>query len=372
MSTEICFAKYIAHRSNGVFKKWNIKNITPDTDCIKNTLDEICKLTRFISDKEITAIINPGFISVPYMVELMDCLYLPSQLLISISSIEHLKSILRNANNCGIECYAEVGYDCSVPNNLVCWIKFLKLPPQYINLLNELKVENIICCCVNSDNSLGENIAKGYETDCIKPESIIFVFVSETYGSGKDHDIISRLCNDYDCKKLSKNIITIHDWECGMIDPEMFLSNSVLKKHVFKVDDTVKLYELSWYLTKKFIEKNNIPIKGYFLNQYFINNPLFEVHNGYISFSFWQYNTDAIKFLYKLFLKTENIDTSKLNPLSEFQFIGTGKYNAPLFSQIKSIYIKNIEDEVINNRPAIYPSYKMVSYSEFLEILKLV
>ncbi len=52
-------------------------------------------------------------------------MYLPSQFLIGVMSIEHLKKVLLKAKKAGYKCYAVVGHDPCLKNTLCAWIKFI-------------------------------------------------------------------------------------------------------------------------------------------------------------------------------------------------------------------------------------------------------
>ncbi len=302
MSAEICFAKYIAYRSGSVYQGWTPESHFSEGNVISKTLEYIVHAVETFSSKEHTALISPGILSVPYITELMNILYLPSQLLISVKSISTLKEILSNAGQNGIKCYAEVGYDACMPEGLVAWIKFLELPPQYLSLLEKLGVKTVMTMCVNTLGKPGggENIARIYNEEeklanPIVPGNILFLFINEGYGKSRETDLkyFIDLVPDLDLKHIRQRVDYICDWESGIVDPERLLSGFSGKKMIFCAPDTLHIYDLSWKLTEKFIRMNGIQRKGFVLNPYFINNPLYEAYYGYVAYSFWQGNEKA-------------------------------------------------------------------------------
>jgi hypothetical protein len=87
---------------------------------------------------------SPGICSVPYLVETGNLIYLPSHFLVGVNSLNELINMLDTAYDQGYRCYAVLGYDPFLKDQLCAWIKFTEPPREYVNLINELKVENVI------------------------------------------------------------------------------------------------------------------------------------------------------------------------------------------------------------------------------------
>jgi hypothetical protein len=165
MSAEIAFTKYVSHRTNIVYGGWNNSIRMVREGIITDTLNAIEKA---VSDLEVQSsekpiIISPGYISVPYITELCNCVYLPSHLLIGLNSISSLQKELDNLKEQGIKAYAEVGYDGCINHCLVAWIKFIEIPPQYRNVITYLSSDNVILSGVIPENgNTGENFFYKY------------------------------------------------------------------------------------------------------------------------------------------------------------------------------------------------------------------
>lgn len=301
MSAEICFTKYIAYKTGKQFAMWNPREVSIDDNpnIIVNTVNEICQTVRVVSEKEKTCVISAGVVSVPYLIELMDTMYLPSQLLVCVRSMEKLKRIIDNANDSGIECYAELGLDGCLPDCMVAWVKFTKIPPPYMNLLKELRVESLIMLGVNKGVVGGENIARLYEgRNCDEPlnRSIALLYINEGYGKSKtdEEEYFCSLVSDFDKEKIGDRVYYVHDWESALVfNPEKFAENFIGDKHVIGSCDSLHIYDLSWHVSREFMRINDIKPKGIVLNPYFINNPLFEVNHGFIAYSYWQFYPNA-------------------------------------------------------------------------------
>ena len=112
--------------------------------------------------------IHTGFLSVPYIVELCNCIYLPSQFLVEIQKFYDLHQLLKTTNAYGVKCYAIVGFDSVFKDTLVAWIKFKKMPPQYEDLINNhIQSDNVILSGVYDKNNKthGENMIYEYMPD---------------------------------------------------------------------------------------------------------------------------------------------------------------------------------------------------------------
>lgn len=52
--------------------------------------------------------------------------------------------MLEIAYSQGYRCYAVLGYDPFIQNQLCAWIKFIEPPKEYITLINVFKVDNVV------------------------------------------------------------------------------------------------------------------------------------------------------------------------------------------------------------------------------------
>jgi hypothetical protein len=310
MSPEMCLTKYLAKKSGKVYQGWKPTSFFSKGNVVHETLGYICGQIRKVTSLEKRCVVAPGILSVPYIVDLTDSMYLPSQLLVSVKNIADLKDVLDSANSMGIKCYAEVGYDGCMPEGLVAWIKFLELPQLYIDLLLDLNVDTVINLSVNKVglSTPGENLARVYssvksKSASVTEGSIILLYINEGYGNAtkeEEEKLFKRLVSDFNFDFVRQKVTYIQDWESGTVKPEVLLSNWKGCKYIICAEDTLQIYDLSWYLTREFIKINGIEVKGVVMNPYFVNNPLYEAYYGYLAYNYWQQNSSSFEHFKKL------------------------------------------------------------------------
>lgn len=96
------------------------------------------------SKKLKTVIIATGVPAVPYLSAAMEAPVLPLHFLVSVNSTKEVSSILEYSSQAGVPCYATLGYDASMDDVGVAWIKLLALPDEYRKFIIEHEVENVI------------------------------------------------------------------------------------------------------------------------------------------------------------------------------------------------------------------------------------
>ncbi len=385
MSSEICFAKYLAHKSKKVYSGWTPKRIVCSDNVIEETLNQIVKAVKQDSIIEKMALICPGILTVPYITELMNILYLPSQLLIPVNSIEKLKNILKNANEKNIKCYAEVGYDACMPECLVAWVKLLEIPKQYLDLFTYLGTKTVMTIGVNTIGKagLGENISRSYSetndnaVDKISPRSIYFIYINEGYGQEKkvDENFFTKLVPDLNLEYIKQERVHyIYDWESGITNPYNLLEPFSGKKIIFCARDTLNLYDLSFKLSEEFIKLNGIKKKGFVFNPYFVNNPLYEAYYGYVAYSFWQFS--------------KNIYSHFLDLLGDYGWENTNWQSVAPYRHLGELWANTDKEDILSNltinitmtndteraefiqkhRPSKYPE---LSYLNILDLIRI-
>jgi len=340
MSAEIVFGKYVASAQYNIYKEWNnqIVNVDTNPNIIIDTLQMISNIVTIVESSRVNpcsnVLISPGFLSAPYLVELMNLIYLPSHILVGVNSMIHLEVALSRAHEAGIDCYAVIGFDSVVPTCLVAWIKFRSIPPVYQKLISNLKIRNVIAMGVWEVNgvSSGECVNRAYGPN----KNVFFTYVQESYGNSTDDTVVfsNFLGHETVSHILQPRVRNLGDWESsidyltdfflpidGMIIPseesveeyahhpfsKMSQTNNKtlpsfsVKCHCFYADNTVKLYCLATELASLFMKRNNISQKGVVLNPYIICNPLYEVTYGYLPIVYWQFNNDNQQ-IYKKYL----------------------------------------------------------------------
>ena len=370
MSPEICLVKYLARRTGCVYGGWKPTSFFSTGNVVYETIRIIVAEIRNSTKSERNCIISPGVLSIPYVVELTDSMYLPSQLLISVRSMKELKEVLACAKKSGIKCYAEVGYDGCMPLGLVAWIKLLELPELYLSLLRDLGVRSLVTIGVNRIGyaTPGENLARLYsEKKRVEREGMIaLLYIGEGYGmTRKDEEkLFSEKVKDFNPKLVQHRLKCIQDWESGTIDPERLLSNWFGVKHIICAKGTMEIYDLSWYLTLEFTKLNGIRVKGTVLNPYFVNNPLYEAYYGYVAYSYWQRNSKAYDH-YKGLLGGLEIETPELwiNATGGTEKL-TAKLDPKLITtkiEISSSHSNELSDWILAHSPSSYDGVEFVS-----------
>ena len=318
-------------------------------------------------------------------------MYLPSHLLVGVNSISDLKKVLEYTNKNGVYCYAVLGYDGCIPDCLVAWIKFTKIPYQFVNLLNKYNIENILTISIyDKDNeSIGENISRLLyrknsdlkKDNCIE-EDIYLLYIHEIYTKSNktDNEIFKNLLfdmKDFNFSDFSTQPICkyITDWESGIDNPiELYTDANKLIPVFINAKSTVDLYQIAYHLGKEFIKLNNITKQGIVLNPYFINNPLYELCYGYLPVLYWQGNTQN-KTIIENLLK-DDIKTTDLIWYNLFT-----NQSPPIYINCKLITLYNdVNNEsdlmqttqwILKYKQQKY-SYKPLSFYHLMYILKFI
>ena len=381
MSTEMHFAKYYAYRTNKNYRGWDNRIMMCHPNIILDTINYVTETVKSIEVQGCMKPIlySPGFLSVGYIVELCNYIYLPSQFLIGLTKIKDLELMLKTLYSKGIEAYAVVGYDSCIPNCLVAWIKFMKMP--YIDLIeNYLESDKILIAGVYDKNheTFGENEIYSYSTvnnTQISSQDIYFLKINKCYDKQNDQDIeiFNRLLPDFDKLGTQKSKF-VGDWESGIdiVDQYPTFKHKI---YVMVTKDSLPLYKLSYELCKKFMQINNIDVKGIVANPYIISNPTYETHYGYLAFSYWQFNGTVITMLEDRVQK----DLPKEGTLWLNDQNSTRKDLFDKFNNVKRVYINNtstLHDElyewIISHKPKIYTKKEYVSINQLFSIAETI
>jgi protein-tyrosine phosphatase len=385
MSAEIGFAKYYAFRRKLVYTGWdiNIRMVTPNI--IINTLNYIVDNVKKIESRGCMKPIlySPGYLSVSYMVELCNLIYLPSQFLIGFNEIKQLKAVLQTLYNNKIKAYAVAGYDSCISHCLVAWIKFIEMPPQYDKLIkNYLHTDKLLLAGVYDKNheTFGENIIYQYgsQTECIQSKNIYFLHIYSCYGDKitKDWTIFKKLAIDFKSENMGKEKCTyVGDWESALdfMDETSFYPSYYGNFYKAGAKDTLPLYKLSYQLSRKFMKINNISINGIVANPYIMNSPTYETHYGYLGFTYWAGNPNVDEYLFQL-IKNDLPENGTLW-LNDQNNQKINLYH--LFENIKIIHINNSSPMCIElanwlekNQPRVYPTRDYINIYQLKKIME--
>ena len=310
MSAEYAVQKSLANLTAGVSHTWFIGPGggpepvwgTPDflQRSVRHTVD-LYNEHLGKSKKLKTVIISTGVPTVPYLSAAMEAPVLPLHFLVSVNSTKEVSSILEYSSQAGVPCYATLGYDASMNDVGVAWIKLLALPDEYRKFIIEHEVENVIIA------GIGENVKS--ESYCRKisktgvdgqeyANGSLYILYTQ---SGSEHDIhtISRNIVDYNILSLEEGK-DLADWESGVVNRQIDNISKGIREHtpaqvysLIATHDMLDMYNLGANIAMYFMYKNreqkNISVQGIYLNEYLISQPLYELTQGYIPLLFWQF-----------------------------------------------------------------------------------
>ena len=310
MSAEYAVQKSLANLTAGVSHTWFIgpgggpKPVwgTPDflQQSVRHTVD-LYNEHLGKSKKLKTVIISTGVPTVPYLSAAMEAPVLPLHFLVSVNSTKEVSSILEYSSQVGVPCYATLGYDASMNDVGVAWIKLLALPDEYRQFIIEHEVENVIIA------GIGENVKS--ESYCRK--------ISKTgvdgqeYANGSLYILYTQSGSEYDIHTISRNIVDYNmlslekgkdlaDWESGVVNRQIDNISKGIREHtpaqvysLIATHDMMDMYNLGANIAMYFMYKNRdltkVSVQGTYLNEYLISQPLYELTQGYIPLLFWQF-----------------------------------------------------------------------------------
>lgn len=249
-----------------------------------------------------TVIISTGVPVIPYLSAVLDAVVLPLHFLVSVNSIKEVQSILEYSSAMGSPSYATLGYDASMADVGVAWIKFLKLPDTYLQFIKNHQVKNVIFLGVG-ENVQSESFCrkvKGSGTgDQHYTDGSLYILYTQ---SGSDFDIqsISAYIKDYNPGNLEKGEM-LSDWESGIVQPQLdAFVQDIQKKTDAKAyslvspSDMSDMYDLATDISLEYLKKNKIKLQGVMFNEYLISQPKYELLNGKIPLLYWQFTPASV------------------------------------------------------------------------------
>lgn len=310
MSAEYAVQKSLANLTAGVSHTWFIgpgggpKPVwgTPDflQQSVRHTVD-LYNEHLGKSKKLKTVIISTGVPTVPYLSAAMEAPVLPLHFLVSVNSAKEVSSILEYSSQVGVPCYATLGYDASMNDVGVAWIKLLALPDEYWKFIIEHEVENVIIAGIGENVKSESYCRKISETGVDGQEyanGSLYILYTQ---SGSEHDIhtISRNIVDYNILSLEEGK-NLADWESGVVNRQIDNISKGIREHtpaqvysLIATHDMMDMYNLGANIAMYFMYKNRdltkVSVQGTYLNEYLISQPLYELTQGYIPLLFWQF-----------------------------------------------------------------------------------
>lgn len=247
-------------------------------------------------------VIGTGIASLSYFATTMGAAYLPIHYLVSANAVSEINDILDFSNGNGYPSYAVLGYDGSMPDVSVAWIKLLDLPQEYRKFIVDHQVEEVYIYGLGQAG-LGESYARKvlYEdspSEDYAPGQLYILYTN--HGSDGDIAALKARLYDYGSARLG-TAQYISDWESGIVNDQIEnISESVhgipgVKVYTVASDDMMDLYNLSSHLVLQYISGNqehlDSPyVNGVVLNEYLSNHPQYEVFKGYVPLLYWQGN----------------------------------------------------------------------------------
>lgn len=245
-----------------------------------------------------TVLISTGFPSIPYISNALKAAVLPMHFLVSVNSVKEVQTILQTANDKGIESYATLAHDPSVPY-AVSWVKLLELPEAYINFIQQHKVKNVVVLGATGTSG-GETKAK----ELLYCKNINGLYANRSIyimypGTSKD-DVKTLNEKIVDLKEFKQqdDFIRIVDWESGINQKQLINYTKNIKDlnadiaiTTITAESLGRLYALGGYSTLALMHKNITHfngVKGIVFNPYLISHATIELKKGFVPLLYWQ------------------------------------------------------------------------------------
>ncbi len=311
MSAEFGVEKALTSLGKGISHTWFTENnngpypVWASVDFLQLSLQKTVAMYNSVLGgdkvKLKTVVLGTGVPSIPYISTTMHAAYLPIHFLASVNSVAEVEAIMDHSNKHVCASYATLGYDGSMPDPAVAWIKLLDLPEEYRKFIEDHQVEEIILWGVE-ENVLGETWAKKVIRDSPSGEFGAGSIYMQYTGHGSEVDVqnLKKRINDYDLTALEAET-HIPDWESGLANNQTNKIISSIKSktsvEVYRVTafgDMIHIYDVASYLSLSYLKKNGsildkITIDAVILNEYLTSNPQFEITVGRIPLLYWQF-----------------------------------------------------------------------------------
>lgn len=311
MSPEFAVQKSLANLTGGVSHTWGIgpgggpQPVWGTVDFLQRSIETTIDLYDKHLGKDApieNVIIGTGVPAVSYLSAATKAVYLPIQYLVSVNSIKEIEGIINHSHQNGLPVYATLGYDASMSNVGVAWIKLLDLPKEYQEFIKRHKVKNVMITGVG-ENAFGESFVRKYIHSGNPNEEYAdgSLYILYTQG-GSEEDIkhITSYIKDYDTTQLDKGRM-IADWESGIISKQVSRIGNTIKAttgakafSLVSPTDMGCFYNFAVDLSLAFMKKNvaqipSMEMKGFYFNEYLIAQPFYEMLTGKAPILYWQF-----------------------------------------------------------------------------------
>ncbi len=329
MSQEYAIQKSIAELTHGVSHTWAIdKSRNPespyfdqldleqgpplpvwgDKDFLHQSIEKtIGYYDTYVPNQTFeTVIIAPGVANVPYLSLALRAPVLPLHFLVTTKRISDVKGIVDQANESGYSAFATAGYDPSMPQLGVSWIKLLELPQQYLDFLSRRGVQNVVIVGADDHGSIGERDASRVlfsDTDrtlALNDYQAGDVYVMAIGGEEGEQKKMEGFA-DYEYLRNHGFIFDrghILDWEASVADRQIAnfsnsLESSDISVYSLTGTETLPLYQLATFTMQALLDKNSATdaervATQIDLNEYLIGYPGYEFHEERLPYLYWQ------------------------------------------------------------------------------------
>ena len=376
LSAEYTVEKALANLDQGISHTWDVRSnngvpdltdggplsVVPTSGFLDSAVTKTVNLyNRYLGATTTfnTVIISVGLASVPYFSQAFNAPVLPVHFLVTANSIGQVRAVLEGAKSQGYSCYATAGYDPSVLNEGVAWIKLRSLPAKYKQFLIQHHVQNVLLIGAD-EKSIGETSARRV----LIPEgsgeeysdgSIYMMNIGEAEGIAKVREYYKDY-NDYSLED-PKNIA---DWEGSMSDVQFInfannassisyatsgTSSSFINVKAITGQESVDLWQIAADIMLKYYKKNQTSaqftsVAGVVLNEYLVGFPGWEASKTYVPFLWWQNPYAAVptanRLLGPVISKISNSYSNSSNPKTLYYYFNNKADRSYLSNVLRS------------------------------------
>ena len=381
LSSEIIFGKTIANKRNVIYRGWLNKSPAGNPNFVSDSIDYVVnELKKVMNMKSKYAITGPGLDCVSYMCDLMDCVYLPTQFMVEVHNIDGLKLMLENADKSGIKCYASIMNSEIYQSNAVAYIKLMEIPKVYIDYLDSVNINRIIC--IGLYNRVGDcdkcKVRQYTDSDepmqSLKPTNIYVYYPHENNGGRQiDDRYYSSKIENINMSNMKDTASYMCDWEYGFDNIPEFLINYDKKGYVFYADKKVIFNLLIYHLTHQFMHNNDVTPTGFVLNVTLIGNPFYEAINGYYSYVYDNNNQNrVIDFMNVAESQIQEFSINRIKPEFWFNIHDEDQPFTMQFPENKIILSSKLCEHLTKYKGKQITDYKRVNFCQLFQVCQIV
>lgn len=297
MSAEYAVQEALASLTGGVAHTWEVQEpglgpnpvVATETflaDSITRTVEAYDSLGADIAYD--TVVMGTGVSSASYVSHVLGAPFLPLHFLASMRTIAQTQRVLDAALGAGMQSYATLAYDESMPTTAVAWIKLLALPQAYRDFLVRHRVRRVVLI---GTRGLSPHLARRPIRDglaaAIAPAEVLVTWPDG--GSQYDETWLNRTIDDLDETALEPEAFRIVDWESGLSEEAIAgvltdLRADSVDVWMLTADDYLAAYDIATYAQAAAI---GAP-ERILLNPYLITHPFAESVSRSLPLLYWQ------------------------------------------------------------------------------------